>query len=233
MSHLLLWLEGPLQSWGADSRYMNRATLPFPTRSGVSGLLCCALGRGDEQVEWLQELSTWPLTVKGYARLRKDKPVRESLLFDYHLIGAGYDTNDQWQSLLVPKKFDGKNGSSPVKITIRQYLQDMAFACVLEVPGTEAEALGKALDFPIWQLFLGRRCCPPSERIFRGVFENQDEAFTSADAFAAEKKRGEIIRVTEGADQEGDEIWTLNDVPVRFGVKKRYRDRQVTIWYPN
>ncbi len=39
MSTLLLWLEAPLQSWGADSRFGRRATLPFPTRSGVLGLV--------------------------------------------------------------------------------------------------------------------------------------------------------------------------------------------------
>ena len=53
MRTLLLWLEAPLQSWGADSRYGRRDTLPFPTRSGILGLLCCAMGRGGEQREWL------------------------------------------------------------------------------------------------------------------------------------------------------------------------------------
>ena len=45
MSYLLLWLEGPLQSWGADSKYYNRTTLPFPTKSGILGLLCFGEGR--------------------------------------------------------------------------------------------------------------------------------------------------------------------------------------------
>ena len=49
MKTLLLWLEAPLQSWGAGSRYGRRDTLPFPTRSGILGLLCCAMGRGGEQ----------------------------------------------------------------------------------------------------------------------------------------------------------------------------------------
>ena len=40
MRNLLLWLEAPLQSWGAGSRYGRRDTLPFPTRSGILGLLC-------------------------------------------------------------------------------------------------------------------------------------------------------------------------------------------------
>ena len=37
MTALLLWLEAPLQSWGVDSRFGRRDTLPFPSRSGVLG----------------------------------------------------------------------------------------------------------------------------------------------------------------------------------------------------
>ena len=45
MSVLLLKLAGPLQSWGADSRFTERKTRHEPTKSGVIGLLAAALGR--------------------------------------------------------------------------------------------------------------------------------------------------------------------------------------------
>src|SRR3954469_17094930 len=41
---LLLRLEGPLQSWGTRSRWDVRDTAPEPTKSGIIGLLGCALG---------------------------------------------------------------------------------------------------------------------------------------------------------------------------------------------
>src|SRR5688500_11039636 len=41
---LLLRLEGPLQSWGVRSRWDVRATGLEPSKSGVIGLLGCALG---------------------------------------------------------------------------------------------------------------------------------------------------------------------------------------------
>ncbi|HAT2417083.1 type I-E CRISPR-associated protein Cas5/CasD [Aeromonas hydrophila] len=44
--YLLLWLEGPLQSWGHDSRFGRRETLNFPTKSWVLGMVCPALGIG-------------------------------------------------------------------------------------------------------------------------------------------------------------------------------------------
>ena len=44
MSTLLLRLAGPMQAWGADSRFDIRKTNREPTKSGVIGLLAAALG---------------------------------------------------------------------------------------------------------------------------------------------------------------------------------------------
>ena len=41
---LLLRLEGPMQSWGYRSRFDYRDTALEPTRSGVIGLICAAMG---------------------------------------------------------------------------------------------------------------------------------------------------------------------------------------------
>ena len=48
MSVLLMRLAGPMQSWGTRSRFSNRDTGLEPSRSGVIGLLCAALGRPRE-----------------------------------------------------------------------------------------------------------------------------------------------------------------------------------------
>src|SRR5947209_1111485 len=45
MSTLLLRLAGPLQSWGTQSRFSIRDAGLEPSKSGVIGLLCAALGR--------------------------------------------------------------------------------------------------------------------------------------------------------------------------------------------
>lgn len=56
---LFLRLEGPLQAWGDPSKFVIRRTMDAPTKSGVFGLLCCALGysRGAAR-ERLPELNT-------------------------------------------------------------------------------------------------------------------------------------------------------------------------------
>ena len=231
MSALLMWLEGPLQSWGADSRFGNRTTLPFPTRSGVMGLLCCATGRGGTQEAWLARMAAYPQTVRAYARLRGDTVMRQPVLRDFHMVGSGYDTNDPWQNLLVPKTSEGKKPvGSGAKVTYRHYLQDMAFACVLEMPEAEAGELAAALEVPVWELSLGRRNCPPAERVGRGVFADVTAALADADALAKAKERAVVLTVREGVHEDCDEVWTLNDVPVRFGQRKVYRDRQVSLF---
>ena len=234
MSFLLLWLEGPLQSWGANSRFYNRTSLPFPTRSGVLGLLCCASGRGGDQCEWLAHMAQYGQTVRAYVRKSSNSYIvrMPPKLFDFQTVGSGYETADAWQNMLVPKKIDGKKPmvTGGTKITWRHYLQDMAYACVLEMPTEEASALNEALGNPVWELSLGRRNCPPSDIIGRGIFSTEDAALTQADTLAEEKRRCAILTVRDGALENGDEVWTLNDVPLRFGPRKEYRSRQVTLF---
>ena len=45
MSTLLLRLAGPMQSWGTQSRFTIRDSGLEPSKSGVIGLLCAALGK--------------------------------------------------------------------------------------------------------------------------------------------------------------------------------------------
>src|SRR5581483_3790909 len=45
VSTLLLRLAGPMQSWGTQSRFSVRDAGTEPSKSGVIGLLCAALGR--------------------------------------------------------------------------------------------------------------------------------------------------------------------------------------------
>ncbi|MDR3139119.1 MAG: type I-E CRISPR-associated protein Cas5/CasD, partial [Treponema sp.] len=140
-AYLLLWFEGPLQCWGADSRFGRRHTLSFPTKSGVLGLICAALGARGEQRELLAEMAPLDQTVISYVRSGKDKnglsvkTEQETLLRDFHMVGSGYDDSDPWQSQHIPKKADGgKAVGGGSKMTYRYYLQDAKFAVVVEVP---------------------------------------------------------------------------------------------------
>lgn len=230
MSTLLLWLEAPLQSWGVDSRFGRRDTLPFPSRSGILGLLCAASGRGGEQTDWLAHMAGYAQTVVAYARKEKDLPRRLPLLCDFQMVGSGYNDSDPWQNMLIPKKSDGKKPvGSGTKMTYRYAVQDMAFACALEVPAEDVEVLTRDLCAPVWDICLGRRSCIPTDFIYKGTFLDEQSALTAAAEIAVAKERIELFRVLDGPQAEVGEVITLNDVPLSFGVRKRYRDRQVTV----
>lgn len=237
--YLLLWFEAPLQSWGSDSKFGRRDTQTFPTRSGVMGLVCAALGAGGEQRELLAEFATLGQTAISFVRAKPTadgtmKQDREPLLRDFHMVGSGYENQGPWADLLIPKKADGSrpNGAG-TKMTYRYYLQDAAFAVVLEVPADKADAIAQSLQNPAWDVYLGRKNCVPTDFIYRGTFDNETAAIEQAVLIASQKSRIEDFRALNGALGEGeaDEVFTINDVPAQFGEDKRYRDRQVSLIY--
>jgi len=228
--YLLLWLEAPLQSWGHDSKFGRRDSLDFPTKSGVLGLFCSARGAGGEEQEWLKTWSDLDMQVVGY--VPKDRHglsmPREPLLRDFHMVGSGYDDQDPWQSLLIPKTSEGKKAvGGGTKMTYRYYLQDMAYAVALQAPVARVKEVTEALVSPVWDLYLGRKNCVPTEFIYQGLFDGVAHALQAGEALAAEKNRAFALRVLQG--EHDGEVLTLNDVPLQFGEHKIYRDRRVTV----
>jgi len=220
---LLLWLEGPLQAWGSDSRFGRRDTLKFPTKSGVLGLVCCALGASGEQKQLLKEFSSLRNTVVSYG----SNP-SEPVLRDFQMVGNGYDDSDPWATLLIPKTSNGKKAvGGGTKMTYRFFLVDAKFAVALEVPSARVDSVVEALKNPTFDLYLGRKACVPTDFIYRGVFRTEADALEQAALLATEKNLVEFFRVVDG-EAEG-EVMSLNDVPLQFGPAKKYRDRRVTI----
>lgn len=231
--YLLLWLEGPLQSWGHDSRFGRRDSLPFPTKSGILGMVCAALGAAGPQETLLARFAALDMQVHSFARRNRIGKVapREPLLRDFHMVGSGYNDSDPWQSLLIPKTSEGKKAvGGGTKMTYRYYLQDSAFAVLLETPAELVAELSQAIQQPVWGLSLGRKACVPTEFIFQGQFATQDEALAVARQLADDKQRCRDFKVLQGV-WEGGEVMTLNDIPLQFGEHKRYRDRQITLLY--
>lgn len=231
--YLLLWLEAPLQSWGADSKFGRRDTLKFPTKSGVLGLVCSALGAGGEQIELLARLAPLDMQVISYRKTKANgqKRDKEPLLRDFQTVGNGYDDKDPWQTLLIPKTAEGKKAvGGGSKLTYRYYLQDAVFAVALQVPGDLADAIAQALQNPNWDIYLGRKNCIPTELVYQGQFSDLEKTYNQAWSLAQQKQLIEDFQVKQG-EVSGGETLTLNDVPVQFGEHKKYRDRQVTLLY--
>lgn len=228
--YLLLWLEAPLQSWGHDSKFGRRDSLDFPTKSGVLGLLCSARGVGGPEQEWLAPWAELDMQVLAYVPMDREGQagLRQPLLRDFHMVGSGYDDQDPWQNLLIPKTSDGKKAvGGGTKMTYRYYLQDMAYAVALEVPLPQAEELAAALTNPVWDLYLGRKNCVPTEFIYQGLHDSAEQALQVGQSLANQKQRAFTFQVLQG--EHPGEVLVLNDVPLQFGDHKKYRDRRVTV----
>ncbi len=225
---LLLWLAGPLQSWGTVSNGKPVGTLEFPTRSGVLGMLACAAGKGGEQREWLARMSTCRQDVKGYAPVVDGRIAVAPLLRDFQTMGFGWDAGVPWQDMHIPR--DARGRRAP-KATTCEYVQDMAFACAVEMPDEEsARFFFGSLARPVWTVSLGKKCCAPSDFIPMGVYSSREEAFAASDARAAERGRACSIEAYDGILPGGDETIVLNDVPLTFGLRRSFRTRSVTLF---
>ncbi len=146
MHTLLLRLAAPLQSWGTASRFQERDTAPEPTKSGVLGLLCAAMGvdRGD----WA---GLAPLAALRFG-VRRDRPGVAG--HDYHSAGGGKSEGIM--------KADGSLSADGI-ISKRHCLADAAFLAGLEGEDrTLLEKADAALRNPVWPLFLGRKSFVPS-----------------------------------------------------------------------
>ncbi|MEU6404052.1 type I-E CRISPR-associated protein Cas5/CasD [Streptomyces sp. NPDC046985] len=133
MTTLLLRLAGPLQSWGASSRFVQRTTENAPTKSGVLGLLAAAEGRPRDAD--LSDLAALRFGV------RIDRP--GSRIRDFH-------------------KAENSDTGRVLPLSHRYYLADAIFVTGVEGDDTFVKRLYAAVDAPRFLPYLGRRSCPPS-----------------------------------------------------------------------
>jgi len=144
-SVLLLRLQAPMQAWGVQSYFEVRDTTRFPTRSGIIGLLCAALGKPRD------------------ADLREFDHLRFGIRADH----PGVILKD-FQAAQEVYKADGGISKNP-SISTRYFLSDAAFLAGIEGEDTQQlERYYAALQHPRWLLFLGRRAFPPSKPIWLG-----------------------------------------------------------------
>lgn len=150
MSTLLLALVGPMQSWGIQSHFTHRDTGLEPSKSGVLGLLCAALGKPrDEDHPANAGLPTLAQLAELRMGVRLDRP--GMLKRDYHTAGKG----GVWRS-------EGGVADKDVIVSERFYLADAAFLVGLEGDAALLARLDRALQNPHWALFLGRKAFVPS-----------------------------------------------------------------------
>ncbi|HLZ69007.1 MAG TPA: type I-E CRISPR-associated protein Cas5/CasD [Dehalococcoidia bacterium] len=208
MTSLLLRLDGPMQAWGIASRFGTRDTGREPSKSGVIGLLCAALGK--PRVERPDD--GFP-TLAALSRLRMGVRVdREGIVQrDFHTVGGSA----------------GSGGADVV--SSRFYLADARFLVCLEGDDTALlHRLDAALAQPVWQLCLGRKAFAPAAPVWLagGLSEAQlVEALRGYPPLAGRREPAGLLRfVIEDAAGEA----VRQDVPLSFNpATRRFALRRV------
>lgn len=222
MGVLLLRLSAPMQSWGLNSRFTERDTAREPTKSGVIGLLCAALGKPREELPGdgfptLAELAELRMGV----RVDREGVVRR----DFHTAGGGKWLGNDYG---VPTADIQRR--RPV-ISNRYYLADAVFLVGLEGKTNLLRRLDDALARPVWPLCLGRKSFVPGEpiRLKDGLRDGEtlEKALEHYPWLAGsqreslhDKKEPDNLRfvIECRAGQEGE---TRQDVPISFAIGAR------------
>mgnify|MGYP005813783667 CR=1 FL=1 len=223
MTCLVLRLAGPLQAWGASSRFTHRTTQAEPTKSGVIGLLAAALGR------------------------RRTDPIEDLLG-----LGFGVRIDQPGRLVRDFQTAHQLDGPKAMPLTYRYYLADAVFLAVVAGERPLVEHLSEALQHPAFPLYLGRRSCPPAGPLMPALREGElidvlrGEPW-QASAWWQRRTRSPVVQldiavdstwVPAGAVRASSSEQTVRDVPVSFdpewrqyGWRRVHRD-QVEISNP-
>jgi len=217
---LLIPCVGPMQSWGTRSRFQERDTEREPSKSGVIGMLCAALGRDrSAPVDDLADLKMG-VRVDREGKLSKDFQTAQDIA-----VASG--------------------GATQGMVSNRYYLSDAAFLVALEGASPLLKIIHNKLRLPEWPLFLGRKSYVPSEPPYLpdGLIESVslNEALRGRPLMmtADQLKRliktadaghsGKIRIVFETSDRTNE---IRNDQPVSFALGRRmFRQRYVVTEY--
>jgi len=210
MSVLLLRLSGPMQSWGVQSCFTVRDTGLEPSKSGVVGLLCAALGRRREE----------PVTDLADLTMGVRVDQEGVMARDYHTAGKG-------GILRASGQVEQKN----LVVSTRYYLADARF--LVGLAGDDLGLLTQlhdALYNPHWPLYLGRKAFVPGEAVWLadGLRPNQtlQEALATYPWLGSDsRKRPDQVRLVVEDPENGSE--TRPDQPLSF-AERRFAPRRVT-----
>ena len=221
--YLAIRLQGPMQSWGLQSRFTMRDTALMPTRSAVMRMCCAALcyTRGsDEEKQFVRSFNDLKMLAISIPRYRYDETLPVKRLSDFHTIQGAITVNEAdsaLDDLAKPQKKAKKHteenaGAKATVITHRQYLTDASFGVVLQGDDILPQKIAEGLQDPVWGIWLGRKCCIPTAPVYAGLYATRGEAVQS---LIGERSLEEFTR-QEDADsfEEGND--SLMDARTSF-----------------
>lgn len=192
MSVLLLKFSAPMQSWGTETKLNDHKTDPYPSKSGVIGMIAASMGR--KRDESIDDIAALPFGV------RVNKP--GTVITDFQTAAIRSVPWEDMRTIKDNKKYIGT----------RYFVSDAEFFVAIEGEEAVLEALAYNLNHPAYPLYFGRRGFPVNADLVVGIFnENVEQALKSH----GYQNGMRIIVETMG---EGE---MMHDVPISFDYKKR------------
>ncbi|QDT37590.1 type I-E CRISPR-associated protein Cas5/CasD [Stratiformator vulcanicus] len=234
MSILILRLTGPLQSWGTQSRFTVRDTGREPSKSGMIGILCAALGMDRTATELTYAGRT--ITFGELTSLKMGVRINKAgqLLRDFHTAGGGTLSGKRNGPSYGVVKASGKPGDTV--LSNRFYLADADFLVGLMGADDLMELLREAVKAPHWPLFLGRKSCPPGEPLLPEINpivpgNSLDELMavltTPPKGIQLRACNLEECRIVIDVDDAGAATGTRIDVPRFNFAARKFRPRNI------
>lgn len=224
-------IDSPMMSWGTSSRFNQRETEAYPSKSALIGMIAAAIGidkhAPGEAVE-IAKLAALRLTVVRLDRHPGRLPQR---LSDFHTVGGGYDPKTSpFDRLSIPRKASGGPGANAV-ITRRSYLTEACFIALFKGSAETLTRISTALLDPVWGVWFGRKTCIPASPLSPVIAPSARKALA---AFLQTLGRDPAeIETLEGVtEDEGAGAWFPMDQPIAYGqhhgaVPEAYLSRPV------
>lgn len=228
MKYISLYFQDVMQSFGSKSKFKHRGTEDFPTRSAITGMICNGAGLFGEQEEFLSlMIKECKISVYSFCI--------PTIFEDFQTIGSSIGHEKFGLKKAITKKIKNnelffKTYSENNDIVYKNYLANAKFGIIIETENEDLfNIIFEAFNNPKNVLFLGRKCCILTGKAILGAFDSKEEAINVIKNFSKQEK---IYYEILEEDNNSDEVFSINDVPTKFGKHIEYSSRIIfKKWY--
>lgn len=199
--HLVFTLAATMAAMGDVAGHERRGSWTWPGRSAVLGLMAAALGlRRDGDFSALDGLKVAVAVFEPGAILR-----------DYHTVQT-VPTAAARRPQARPLALRQAGQEANTTITLRDYRTGVLFGVAVTGPGLPT--LAKALERPVFQLYLGRKSCPLSAPLAPRIVQAETPEAALAQAQLPPWHHGAVARTLYADDGAEERRETRHDAPL-------------------
>lgn len=237
--NIMLHLKSPIQSWGDHTNSMtkgqNRGTSPFPTYSGVFGLVCSCMG-----INQVRNPVKYTDLYNNFSYVGAYSKTRINLMTDFQVMGSGYNGNNQYKKCMGKKSSKGSlRGTGYVnqarlidghELTVgtlshRDYITSSEFMVIIQVDDSVATSVINALKNPKWIPVLGRSHCIPSNRILFNYNDTINNMINSIKKYWKYNENDKLLSYVSSKPNNRYsklDIYDIPDINIQYKYHHRY-----------